>query len=74
MAASVLLVILLITKFARGFLSNISVLAGIVIGCAAAFALGHMGFDKVAHARWFGLILPFQFGVPKFDLVAALTM
>jgi uric acid transporter len=66
--------ILLITKYARGFLSNVSVLVGIVVGCVVAFAIGRMGFDKVAHADWFGLITPFQFGMPQFDLVAAVTM
>jgi uric acid transporter len=33
-----------------------------------------MGFDKVADASWFGLILPFHFGMPTFDLVMILTM
>jgi NCS2 family nucleobase:cation symporter-2 len=74
MAAFVMAVILLITKFVRGFLGNIAVLVGIVIGCIVAFAFGKMHFAKVASAPWIGLIYPFQFGVPKFDFVAALTM
>ncbi|OQW50100.1 nucleobase:cation symporter-2 family protein [Candidatus Raskinella chloraquaticus] len=74
MAAFVMMVILLITRCARGFLSNVSVLVGIVIGCAVAFGIGKMSFAKVATADWFGLIYPFAFGVPKFDLIAALTM
>jgi uric acid transporter len=74
MAAFVMVTILLITRFGRGFLGNISVLIGIVIGCIVAFVIGKMGFTKVANAEWFGLIYPFAFGVPKFDLVAALTM
>ena len=74
MALGVMALILIITKYARGFLSNVSVLVGIVVGCVVAFAIGRMGFDKVAHADWFGLITPFQFGMPQFDLVAAVTM
>jgi uric acid transporter len=73
-AAFVLVLILLITKYVKGFFGNISVLIGIVIGCVIAFAIGKMSFTKVGEAAWFGLILPFQFGVPKFDLVACLTM
>ena len=74
MAFGVMLLIILVTKYAGGFLSNVSVLFGIVAGCVVAFAIGRMGFDKVAHADWFGLIMPFQFGFPQFDLVAAVTM
>jgi uric acid transporter len=73
-SAVVLISILFIAKFAKGFVANISVLLGIIIGAAIAVALGKMGFDKVADASWFGLILPFHFGMPTFDLVMILTM
>ena len=33
-----------------------------------------MNFDKVAAAPWFALIYPFQFGLPKFEIVPILTM
>ena len=73
-AALVLASILLISKFAKGFLSNISVLLGIVIGGAVATSVGLMNFDKVAKAEWFALVLPLQFGMPVFDPVLILTM
>ena len=73
-AALVLASILLISKFAKGFLSNISVLLGIVIGGAVATSMGLMNFDKVAKAEWFALVLPLQFGMPVFDPVLILTM
>ncbi|TBW35946.1 purine permease [Siculibacillus lacustris] len=73
-AAFVLFVILALAKYGSGFLAAVSVLIGIVVGCVVATALGQMHFDKVASAPWFGLILPFQFGVPKFDVASALTM
>lgn len=73
-AAFVLICILLITKFGGGFLSNVAVLLGIVIGAILAFALGKMSFAKVASAPMFGIVLPFQFGMPVFDLVSILTM
>ena len=73
-AALVLVSILLIARFAKGFVSNISVLLGIVVGGVAATAMGLMNFDKVANAAWFGMVLPLQFGVPVFDPVLILTM
>ena len=63
-AAFVLVVILLIVKYMKGFVANISVLIGIVVGCVVAAALGKMSFDKVAKAHWFDVITPFALGTP----------
>ena len=73
-AAFVLTVILLIARYSRGFLANVSVLIGIVAGCVLVVGLGKMGFDKVAKAPWFGVVTPFAFGMPTFDPVMVLTM
>ena len=73
-AAIVLVSILLIAKYTKGFVSNISVLLGIIVGAIVAVAAGMMKFDKVANAKWFDLVLPFQFGVPVFDPILILTM
>lgn len=73
-SAVVLVSILLIARLAKGFVANISVLLGIVVGVAIAVALGKMSFAKVADASWFGIITPFHFGMPTFDLVLIVTM
>lgn len=73
-AGLVLLAILLLVKFGRGFVANIAVLLGIVVGCVLAAAMGKMGFDKVAKAHWFDLVTPFAFGMPTFDALMILTM
>jgi uracil-xanthine permease len=73
-AAFVLVVILLITRYTRGFVANISVLLGIIAGCLLAVALGKMTFDKVGRAAWFDVVTPFAFGMPTFDAVMILTM
>ena len=73
-AAAVLVFILLLVKYARGFVANISVLLGIVAGCVVAAGLGKMGFDKVAKAGWFDVVTPLAFGMPTFDPVMILTM
>ena len=73
-AAFVLVVILLITRYAKGFIANISVLLGIVAGCVLAVGLSKMSFEKVGKAQWFDLVTPFAFGLPTFDAVMVLTM
>ena len=73
-AALVLVSILLIAKYARGFVANISVLLGIVIGAVVATGLGLMNFDKVGRAAWFELVLPFAIAPPTFDPILILTM
>lgn len=72
-AAAVLAFILLLVRYGRGFVANISVLLGIVAGCAVAIALGKMNFDKVGQAQWFDVVTPFAFGLPTFDIVMVLT-
>jgi NCS2 family nucleobase:cation symporter-2 len=73
-AGIVLLFILAITKFVKGFFSNIAVLMGLVLGMLIAIALGKVSFAGLGEAGWLALVYPFQFGLPKFDLIACLTM
>ncbi|WP_019142857.1 nucleobase:cation symporter-2 family protein [Noviherbaspirillum massiliense] len=74
LAMFVLVVILLIAKYGKGFFSNITVLCGIVIGTTVAFFLGKVSFAKVAAAKAFAIVTPFHFGMPTFDPIAILTM
>ncbi len=73
-SAVVLGSILLIAKFGKGFVANIAVLLGIIIGGVLTAALGMMHFDKVADAGWFAIITPLHFGMPIFDPVLIITM
>lgn len=73
-SAIVLLTVLLIARYAKGFLSNIAVLVGIVVGGVVAVMLGKMSFDRVADASWFEIVRPFHFGMPIFDPILILTM
>ena len=70
----VLASILLIARFGKGFVANISVLLGIVVGAVIAIAMGTMTFAKVSDAAWFDIITPFHFGMPSFELVPIITM
>ena len=73
-AAAVLIFVLLLTRYGRGFVANVAVLLGIIFGAVLAWGLDKMSFAKVEAAPWFAPIMPFQFGMPTFDLVAVITM
>jgi xanthine permease len=73
-ALFVLLVVLALIKWGRGFIANIAVLLGIIAGSVLAAALGLMNFTKVGTAAWVDIVLPFHFGMPEFHLVPIVTM
>jgi NCS2 family nucleobase:cation symporter-2 len=73
-ATAVLVVILLVIKYARGFLANMSVLIGVAAGYALTIALGWTDFSGLAQEPWARIVLPLQFGIPAFHLVPCLTM
>ena len=74
LAFAVLLVILLIYRFFRGFVSRIAVLLGLVVGTVIATAFGVANFGGVGEAALFGITTPFHFGLPTFQLAAILSM
>lgn len=76
LAFLVLVFILLLTKYSKGFLGSIAVLLGIVFGLLVSSMLGLTDFSAVREASWFGVVTPFNFGMPKFDFwaIAAMTV
>jgi NCS2 family nucleobase:cation symporter-2 len=70
----VLIVILAVTKYGRGFIANLSVLLGIVVGAIVAALLGKMNFGDVGAASALAVVTPFQFGMPDFQFVPIVTM
>ena len=73
-AGGTLLLILLIYRFFRGFISSIAVLIGLVVGTAVAAAFGMVDFAGVQHAAWVGVTTPFRFGAPTFSVAAIASM
>ncbi len=71
---AVLVFILLVTRFVKGFFSNIAVLLGILFGFAIALMLHKVNFDGLDQVKWFDIVLPFHFGMPVFDPWAILTL
>ena len=73
-ALFVLVVILGLIRWGTGFISNVSVLLGIVAGAMLASILGVMNFAKVGTAAWVDVITPLRFGMPQFHIVPIITM
>jgi NCS2 family nucleobase:cation symporter-2 len=73
-AAFVLVVILLITKFAKGFVVNVAVLIGIILGFILAWVIGKVSFTALNNAAWLDVVYPFQLAKPKLDFFAVITM
>jgi NCS2 family nucleobase:cation symporter-2 len=70
-AAIVLVSILVMTRFLKGFAANLAVLLGIVVGFVISITLGRVDFGGVANAGWLTVVLPFRFGLPVFDFWSA---
>ncbi|HVJ49642.1 nucleobase:cation symporter-2 family protein [Desulfitobacterium sp.] len=73
-AAIVLVSILLINKYFKGFIANIAVLLGLVVGMIIAMPLGLVDFSGVGSAVWMGIDTPFHFGKPQFEVGAIISM
>ncbi|WP_086666071.1 nucleobase:cation symporter-2 family protein [Lentzea kentuckyensis] len=74
LAFGIVLVIVLVGRFARGLLGQLGVLIGLVGGTIAAIFLGMTDFSNVGGAAWLGIAQPFHFGAPQFPLAAVLSM
>ncbi|MEV6347919.1 nucleobase:cation symporter-2 family protein [Actinoplanes sp. NPDC051851] len=74
LAGAIILLIVLINRFAGGFLASLSVLIGLLAGIAAAALMGLVDFAGVGDAAWFGLAKPFYFGAPEFQAAAIVSM
>jgi NCS2 family nucleobase:cation symporter-2 len=72
--ALVLATILAINKLFTGFIANIAVLLGLVVGFAVAMAMGMVDFVGVVDADWIALVYPFRFGAPSFELGAIVSL
>ena len=59
-AAFVLVAILLITKFGKGFVVNVAVLLGIILGFVVAWLAGKVSFADIGKSAWLDAVYPFQ--------------
>ena len=69
-----IIIILVISAFARGFMKSIAILIGILVASFIAGGLGQVSLTPVSEAAWFHTPQLFFFGVPHFNLSAMVTM
>lgn len=74
LAMLVILVIVLISRFAPGFAGQLAVLVAIVVGVLVAWPMHLLNFSSVGPASWFGVAAPFHFGAPQFHFSAIVSM
>jgi NCS2 family nucleobase:cation symporter-2 len=74
LAFGVIALVVLFTRFLRGFAAQIGPLLALAIGLVVAIPMGLTNFSVVSQASWFGLTSPFHFGAPTFPAAAVLSM
>ncbi|MBF9068960.1 purine permease [Streptacidiphilus sp. NEAU-YB345] len=74
LAAFTLIVIVTMQRFFTGFLKQIALLLGMVIGTLAAIPLGKVDTHSFTTAATFALPTPFRFGTPEFQPAAIVSM
>lgn len=68
------MIVVLFYRFGKGFLGNIAVLLGLLLGTIVACLVGKVNFAAVGNADWFGLVTPLAFGWPTFDIASIFAM
>lgn len=74
LAGITLAIVIVVYRYAKGFVSNIAVLIGLFGGTLLAYCLGYANFNAVAEADFFGLVTPFSFGYPTFEVSSIISM
>ena len=74
LAAFTLAIVVAIYRCGKGFVSNVSVLIGLICGTILSRVLGVANFDEVGRADWIGVITPFSFGLPTFNVGSIISM
>ena len=74
LAAFTLAIVVAIYRCGKGFVSNVSVLIGLICGTILSMVLGVANFDEVGRADWIGIITPFSFGLPTFNVGSIISM
>ena len=74
LAALVLGIITVVSRWGRGFLRTIAVLLGLLGGSVVAACVGKMTLAGVVAEPWVQITTPFWFGPPQFHLTAILSM
>ena len=71
--ATVVLIVL-VQRFGRGMIANLSVLLGLMAGTMVAAVVGMTSFTHVGGTPWVAFAHPLMFGMPRFALLPALVL
>nr|WP_256094703.1 nucleobase:cation symporter-2 family protein [Streptomyces sp. EN27] len=74
MAAVTLVIVLALRKLLRGFLQQIAILLGLIVGTLIAIPAGITDFSAIKNADVVGFPTPFAFGAPQFEIAAIISM
>ncbi|GGZ65469.1 nucleobase:cation symporter-2 family protein [Streptomyces subrutilus] len=74
LAVASLLITVVLRRFLRGFLKQLSILLGLVAGTLISLPLGVADFSGVTDADLIGFPTPFHFGAPQFAAAAIVSM
>jgi uric acid transporter len=73
-ALGVIVVIVMIMRFAKGFFASIAVLGGMFVGFLAWFLFGLIRLEGIGLEPWVAITRPFWYGMPRFDVMAIVNM
>lgn len=74
LAAGIVVLIVVLMRYGRGFLGQASVIIALALGTVAASLMSMTDFSGAASAAWLGFTSPFLFGAPTFPLAGMLAM
>jgi NCS2 family nucleobase:cation symporter-2 len=74
LALLVILLIVLFSRFLRGFFAQIATLLAVLAGVLVSIPMGLFHGEGVRQAGWFGITAPMHFGPPVFTLPAIVSM
>lgn len=70
-AISVMVVIMLLNRYAKGIISSAAVILGLIFGYFISYPLGLLDFTAVKDAGWVAIPMPFKYGI-TFSLAAVI--
>lgn len=63
-------VIVIITyRFGKGFIGNLAILVGLILGTALAMLCGVTDFSEVGRSQWVSIVTPLYFGLQPLTLL-----
>ena len=68
------IIVIITYRFGKGFIGNLAILVGLILGTALAMLCGVTDFSEVGRSQWVSIVTPFYFGLPTFDFASIVSM